>query len=180
MRRFFNQRSRREKILVLVLALSAAIVWLSAATARVSDAWREGRSVAVELADQRLWLERKTDIENRAAIAVRNLDPAKTLDATHLVGEVVALAAQAKLSPAIDSPRTQRTDDFAYHTVQVTFRRAKLAELITFYRELGKRAPYLALEQCALVADRGNPAELNATFSIFSVEVVRDTPQPAT
>jgi hypothetical protein len=86
---------------------------------------------------------------------------------------VAALAAQAQLTPAIDSPRTQRTDDFAYHTVQVTFRRAKMPALITFYRELAKRAPYLALEQVALVADRGNPADLNATFSIFSVEVAR-------
>lgn len=173
MKRYFNQRSRREKILVLLLAGAAALVWVSSVSARLRERWQEGRSVAVELDEQRLWLDRRTDIENRAAIAVRNLDPAKTLNATHLVGEVVALAAQAKLSPAIDSPRTQRTEDFAYHTVQVTFRRAQLPALIAFYRELGKRAPYLALEQCALVADRANPADLNATFSIFSVEVVR-------
>jgi hypothetical protein len=173
MKRFLNQRSRREKVLVLVLALAGAVVWLSSALGRARDSWRDGRSVAVQLEDQNLWLERKTDIENRAAIAVRNLDPAKTLDLTHLVGEVSALAAQAQLSPSIDSPRTQRTEDFAYHTVQVTFRRTKLPALITFYRELNKRAPYLALEQCAIVADRSNPADLNATFSIFSVEVVR-------
>jgi hypothetical protein len=173
MKTYFMRRTRREKFLVLALVSALAAVWLVTAGGRLRARWQEHRSVASERADQKLWLERRPAIEERAARAVKNLNPARTLDATHLVGEISALAAQAGLSPGIDPPHTERTPQFAYHTVQVSVRRAALESLVKFYRALGERAPYLALEHCAIVADRANPAQLNASFTIFSVEVLR-------
>lgn len=173
MKGFFLGRTLREKLLVLGFGLALAAVWLTAAGGRMRRRWQEGRGAAAELAAQRQWLENRAAIEARAARAVKNLEPGRTLDAIHLVGEVQALAGQAGLAAAIDPPRTQRTGQFAYHTVQVTIRRADLGALVKFYQALGTRAPYLAIESCALGADRVNPAQLNATFAIFSVEVLR-------
>jgi hypothetical protein len=170
MKNSFLRRTPRERLLVLVFLGAAALVWLLAAGNRVHQRWREGRVVALDLAGQQLWLERKAAIEQRAARAAGSLDPARTLDATRLVGEVSAIASRAGLAIAVEPPRTQRSDQFAYHTVQVTFRRAGLDKLVQFYRELGKRAPYLALEKCTLGANRSNPAEIDATFSVFSVQ----------
>ncbi len=171
MNELFLRRAPRERVLILVLLAAGALVWLGSAARRARIRWTEGRVVATELATQKLWLERKASIEARAARAAGNLDPARTLDATHLVGEVSALASEAGLSAALDAPHTQRTGQFAYHTVQVGFRRADLAALVKFYRALGRRAPYLALEECSFIANRANPAELDARFDVFSVEV---------
>jgi len=179
MKAAYLARTRREKVLVLVLAAAAAAVWLAAASGRLVQAWQGWRAVAAEQQGQRQWLEQRPAIEERAAQAARNFEPSRTLDATHLIGEVSALAGAAGLSAGIDPPRTQRTDQFAYHTVQATFRRADLGALVNFYKALGRRAPYLALEQCTLAADRTNPALLNATFVIFSVEVKALTHGPA-
>jgi hypothetical protein len=173
MKAYFLKRTTRERLLILVFLFAAAVVWLVSAAGRVGVRWREGRSVAVDLEAQQLWLDRRVAIESRAAQAAGSLDPIRTLDATRLVGEVSALAGKAGLSAGVESPRTQRTDQFAYHNVQVTFRRADMGALVKFYRELGGRAPYLALENCRLSANRINPSEIDATFAIFSVEVNR-------
>jgi hypothetical protein len=158
---------------VLVFLFAAAVVWLVSAGGRLQQRWREGRVVSADLAAQRLWLEGKSVIEARAEQAASKLVPERTLDATRLVGEVSAIATRLGLSAGVEPPRTERTDQFAYHTVQVSFRRADLAALVKFYRELGQRAPYMALERCTLGASRSNPAEIDAVFAIFSVEIRR-------
>lgn len=173
MKRFLAARSRRERILILVFVTATALVWLSSAAGRMSDRWREHRRLTVEANGQAVWLEQREAIEARAAKAAANLDPARTLEATELVGEVTAMAERARLNPAVDPPRTEQTGQFAYHTVQVTFRGADLGALVEFYRELANRAPYLALQECSLTAGRANPTQLEAVFVIFSVEVLR-------
>jgi hypothetical protein len=171
MKRFFLSRAPRERFLLMTFLLVAVLVWLASAAGRARVRWQAGRDVAAELATQQLWLGRRAEIEQRAKTASASLDPARTLDANRLVGEVSGLAAAAGLSPALDAPHTQRTGQFAYHTVEVAFRRADLASLVKFYRAVAQRAPYLALEETSLTARPGNPAELDARFTVFSVEV---------
>jgi len=165
-------------MLVLVFAAALAAVWLTTAAGPSGQRWRDWHGVAEELESQQRWLGNRDAIEARAVNALKNLEPGRTLDATHLMGEMVALSAQAGLSPAIDPPRTQRTDQFAYHTVSVNFRRAELGALVALSEAIGRRAPYLAIEQCVLSVDRANPSRLNASFVIFSVEVLREAPGP--
>ncbi|HYC69601.1 MAG TPA: hypothetical protein VEB66_00235 [Opitutaceae bacterium] len=171
MKAFWTRRSRRERALILVFVTIGALIWTSSAAGRFGDRWRERRRLGVEAAAQAVWLEQKDAIEARAVQAASSLDPARTLDATELVGEVSAMAGRAGLEPAVEPPRSERSGQFAYHTVQVNVRGAGLAEIVAFYRELAGRAPYLALRECALNADRADPTELDAMFLIFSVEV---------
>jgi hypothetical protein len=46
--------------------------------------------------------------------------------------------------------------------------------LKTFYLALGKRSPYIGIEQFSVQVDRANPALLNASFQISSVEISRN------
>ena len=173
MKQFFAKRSPRERFLILIFLAAAAAVWLWDGLDRLQERRTQHQLLAGKLATQQFWLDRKAEIDARAAKAGASFDAARTLDATHLVGEVSALASAAGLSAGVESPRTQRTGQFAYHTVQVGFRRANLASLVKFYRALNQRAPYLALEECSLVANRNNPAEIDARFTVFSVETPR-------
>lgn len=169
----FQRRSPREKGLILFFLFAAAVVWLVSVGGRLQEKWRESRVTTADLAAQDLWLERKAVIEQRALAAAGSLDPAKTLDATKLAGEVSAIASRLGLTVTVEPPQTERTGQLAYHTVQVAFRRADLAGLVKYYRELDRRAPYLALEKCQLAAGSGNPAEIDAVFSVFSVQTER-------
>jgi hypothetical protein len=171
MKAWYWQRAPRERLLLLIFLTAAAVVWLASVSGRIRLRWQDRRQVTADLAGQKLWLDHRGEIEQRAGAAAARLDPARTLDANHLVGEVSALAAEAGLSAALDAPRTQRSGQFAYHTVQVGFHRAELGALVKFYRALARRAPYLGLEECSFAAGRANPAEIEARLSVFSVEV---------
>src|SRR5690606_9922770 len=119
------------------------------------------RSARQEMAAQELWLDRQADIELRAGEAVKNLDPARTFDPTRLNSTLTTMASQAGLTPTIDPARTERTAQFAYHTVRLSFRRASLPALLSFYDELVKQTPYMNLESATLQVDRAAPAQLN-------------------
>jgi hypothetical protein len=174
MKAYFFSRLLREKLLLTAFVLLAALTWLSSAGHRWLQLTRDWKAVSVQLADQRLWLAKRADIEAQAKSAIEHLDPAKTLDGARLVGELNTLAGQSGLtSTASDDVRTDRTAQFAVNSVQFTVRRTDLASLLNFYEALAKRSPYLGLEQFSVVADRANPALLSATLRVSSVEVMK-------
>ncbi len=105
---------------------------------------------------------------------MRNLEPSKTFDATSLVSAITGIAGRSQLPVNTESPRTQKSSQFAVHTMQVTTRRAELAKLIRFYQELASKAPYLGLEQISLQVDRSAPGLVNVTMQIVSVELVAE------
>ncbi len=171
---WFVARLLREKVLVLALVLLGALIWASSASERLQANLRGFRSAQSALATQQLWLNNRPAIEEAAAAAVRDLDPRRTYDATFLVAEIMGIASRSGLAVNTEPPRTQRSPQFAVHTVQVTTRRAELASLLRFYQELASKAPYLGLEQISLQGDRSAPGLVNATFQVASVELVRD------
>ena len=171
MKRFFLGRSGREKILLLAFAGIAAVVWLLGTLGRTRAMWLERNSLQAEQETQRMWLANRPAIEQRAAEAVRRLEPAQTLNGTRLVGELNKLATQAGLSAEVSGQRTERTTQFAFHSAQVSFRRVELGALARFYEALSTRSPYVGLEQMTLTVDRGAPGQINASFRVVAAEL---------
>lgn len=174
MKAFWVRRSLRERALLLLFALSAFAWWGPAAGARAAALARDWRSLTTEREAQALWFSNRDKIAGRAAAAAKILDPAKTLDASRAFAELTRLT--AGLAAEIGGQRTERTEQFALHSMQVTIRRADLAALLNFYAQLSALAPYLAIEQCSLATDRANPGRLDAVFRIYAVEITRPPP----
>ncbi len=173
MRRWFETRHRREQMLVTIFVLLAAATWLFGSMRRLRTQVAAWRSSQAATAAQKLWLDRRDDIEQRSAAAVRNLDPAKTQDATRLLGTINTLANAAGLSVAIEPAQKQTTPQFTYNTAKVTFRRANLNSLLSFYDELAKQAPYVNLESISLATERGNAGALNAVLQISATQIAK-------
>jgi hypothetical protein len=172
LRRFFLSRLLREKVLLVVIVVLVAATFLANFSKRVVAAWRTHHSTTVTLADQAQWLANRATIEAGAGKAVKNLDPARTLDDTQLVGELNALARAQGLRFTSDTPRTERSGQFAVHTVQFNLLKMDWNSLKRFYLELTKRSPYIGIEQFSLQSERANPAVLNASLKVSSVEIV--------
>ncbi len=169
---FFLGRLLREKILLAAFAALAALMWLSNFSRRANRAWSAQRITALELADQKQWLANRTAIENAAVKAVKDLDPARTFDDTRLVAELSSLARDNGLKFTNDTPRTERSGQFAVHTVQFNLPKTDFDALVKFYGLLAQRSPYIGIEQFSLAADLANPAQLNASLRVSSVEIV--------
>jgi len=171
---WFMARLFREKLLVLAFALLGALIWLSSAGERLKAGLRSYRAAGDELAIQEIWLGNREKIEAAAAAAVKNLEPGKTYDATFLVAEILGIAGRAGLAVNTEPPRTQRSAQFAMHTVQVTSQRADMGALLRFYDELGTKAPYLGLVSISMQGDRSNPGQINTVFQVVSVELIAE------
>lgn len=174
MKGFFLRRAVREKVLLVAFAILVLAIGGSHGLRRAAALWHDWQAARAELAAQQLWLDHADAIAAQATAATRSLDPAKTLNAARLVGELSDLANQAGLTADIGSQRTEeRTDQFSFHTVQVNFRRADLAPLLRFYSALAARSPYIALEQFSVATDRANPGALNVSLRVVSVELAQ-------
>ena len=168
----FLGRLLREKLLLVTFTTLIALVVLSKFGQRAAVFWREAHATTVMLADQQQWLANRTAIEAGSREAVKNLDPARTLDDTRLVGELNALARAQGLKFTNDTPHTERIGQFAVHTVQFNLMKMDWEALKRFYLELTKRSPYIGIEQFVLQTDRASPVLLNASLRVSSVEIV--------
>ena len=171
MKKFFQGRSRRERLLLLAFALVALGWWAPVALGRLAALRRDFTEIRLQRETQQITLSHRKEIEVRAAAAGRTLDPAKTLDASQAFAELNRIT--TGLTAEIGAQRSTRSEQFALHNMQVSIRRADLKALYGFYEQLSARAPYLGIEQCVLSADRANPGLLNGVFRIYSIEAVR-------
>lgn len=170
MKKFYQARSLRERILILVFALIGFGWWAPVALGRLGVLKREVVDYRVESETQQLWLSRRTEIETRAAAAGRTLEPAKMLNASQAYSELYRMT--AGLNQEITAGKTLQSDQFALNNIQVTIRKGEMGGLRDFYVQLSARAPYLGLEGCSLSADRANPGMINAVFKVYSIEAL--------
>lgn len=168
---FFLSRLLREKLMMVVLVAIAVLWWGSVYSKRAAIAWRNHHSLTSRLALQKQWLANRASIEAAAQEAIKNLDPARTYDDTRLVGELSAMAREFNLKLTNDAPQTAGSGQFAVHTVQINLRQVEWDTLTRFYYSLADRSPYLGVTQFAVSATP-NPALLNASLQVTSVEVV--------
>lgn len=174
-RKAFMGRLLRERLLLAAFVALAVAIWGSGFLRRLGGALEEHRRVSTDLSVQAQWLERRERIEASAKSAIEHLEPAKSLDAVKLTAEVSDLAAAAGITGnrQIDAARSERTNEFALHSIEFRARRADYANLQSFYFKLAERAPYIGLEQFSLSTVPSRPQELEAVFRITSVEALR-------
>lgn len=174
MKTFFQARSLRERVLLLIFALIGLGWWAPVTLGRLVGLRLDWNEYTKDRETHQLWLSRQSEIEERATAATRTLDPSKTLDASQAFAELNRMT--SGLTAEIGSQRTQQSEQFALNNVQVTIRRVDMAGLLNFYEQLGARAPYLGIEQCSISADRANPGLVSAVFRVYSIEALAPTP----
>ena len=174
MKAFFLSRILREKILLLAFAILGVAIWFSSVSDRVGARWREIRRTTTDLDVQQRWLVQSERISREANVAIEHLDPSRTFDNVRLQSELNTLARGANLANYdVSDSRTERTSQFAVQSVQFSVRNTDIGALVAFYTELSKHAPYIGIEQFTLESNRSNPAQLNASWRVTSVEIQR-------
>jgi hypothetical protein len=172
LRAYFLTRLLREKVMLAGLVVAVAAVWFSSISNRAGHLIRSVRFTTSTLKDQELWLGNRATIEAQAQAAAGQLDAVRTLDATRLLAEVTSIANDAGLKNTTSGEsKDESTGQFAVHTLQFNVTKIDWPTLKQFYLALGKRSPYIGIEQYSMQVDRANPTLLNASFQISSVEI---------
>ncbi len=170
MKTFFNTKSIRERVLMTALLLIAVLLWGSSLLGRSRTVRSDWAATAEDIKEQQTWLGKKSQVKERTEKITTLLVPSRTYNATQALAEINRLA--QGLSPDIGAPRTDHTENFDMHSLQVTFRKIGLESLLKFYQELSKKVPYLGIDNCSISSDRAAPGQVNAVFRIYSVEVL--------
>jgi hypothetical protein len=168
----FLSRLLTEKILLVGFLLILALWGFSHVLRDVRGFGYDFRNTSMILAAQKTSLDGRAETERKVKAALSQLDPAHTLDSARLQGDLNTLA-NALPNTTIDARPDEPADQFIVHSVQFSVRKVDWSTLQQFYVALSKRAPYITIEECSISADRANPAELNATMLISSVEIAK-------
>lgn len=175
MKAFFLSRLLREKVLLFGLTAIAAVMWLSAVSTRVRTFWIQAQTTSANLKEQKAWLGERDRIERDAKAAVQHLDPSRTFDTVRLQGELNAIAQSVGILKGTSANDTQTSTgpQFSINSVRFTLNNVGWIPLKQFYAELSKRAPYIGIEEFVVAGNRANPAQLNVSLRVSSVEINR-------
>lgn len=177
MKAWFISRHAREKFLMLVFAVGAAVFWFTDLSDRARVVTTDLRETRTILSQQARWLQEKDRIEQAAAAAVADLDSSRTFNSLRLAGELNTLAREAGIDQSLRSETqpTQQTVQFSVHSVQLTLNRVSWESLLSFYQALSLRAPYISIERFTLQSVPNSPAELTARLLVSSVEIANES-----
>jgi hypothetical protein len=180
MKHFFFSLKPRERMMALAAIVVAAFLWSTGAWGRVRGNWDGWQALEEEARTQKSWTSRETEIRNAAAAAVNGLDSGRGYDEAKLVAEAVAAAREAGLSPSTESPKpAQKAGKFAVHSLQMTCRKADMTSVLRFYDSVKARAPYLAIGQLSMLADRGSVGTVTLKVQVTALELLGEAPAPA-
>jgi hypothetical protein len=169
---FFLGRLLTEKILLTGFLLIIAVLGFFHVLRDVRGFWFDFRNTTMILKAQRASLDGRAETEAKVKRALSQLDPSSTLDSARLQGDLNTLATGLP-GTMIDARPDEPADQFIKHSVQFTVRKVDFGTLQQFYLALSKRAPYISIEECSISAERANPAELDASMLISSVEIAK-------
>ena len=173
MKRLFYSLKPSERILALFCAAIIAGFWCNNVVGRVSEGWDDLQKMDAEVAVQKSWSTREKEIRMAADRTIQGLDAGHGYDEAKLVAEAVNAAREAGLNPSTESPKSpQKAGKFAIHSLQMSCRKADIASVLRFYESVKVRAPYLAIAQLSMQADRGAGGTVTLKVQVTALELL--------
>jgi len=154
MKAYFLSRHIREKMLILGLVIIAIAFWLPSLIGRTNQLLAEKKLAESKIAEQQPWLDRRDEIDAEEAAAVNKLKPELSFDKLKLTSEITKMAEAASVNPApiigaaTSSKATSR--QLSISSIRVTLNNVDMPTLVSFYRELAKRSPYISISDCTI------------------------------
>ncbi|MEY3959078.1 MAG: hypothetical protein RJA37_1681, partial [Verrucomicrobiota bacterium] len=170
MKHLFFRLQPRERVMAVAAAGVAAFLWSTAAWERARGEWDAAEGLDTVAGVQQGWIGREKEIRAAAAEAMQGLEAGRGYDEARLVAEAVQAAKDAGLNASTDAPKSQKAGKFAIHSLQMNCRRADLGSVVRFYENVSPRAPYLALGNFSLQADRGDAGTVSVNMQITALE----------
>lgn len=179
MKHFFFSLKPRERLMALAALLVAAILWSTGAWARVQGGWDTWRLLEESALVQKAWLAKEREVRTATAMAVQGLESGHGYDQAKLVAEAINATKEAGLNANTESPKTTKAGKFAIHSLQMSCRKADLASVLRFYESVKARAPYLAVGNLSLAAERGSVGTVTFKATITALELIGELPAGA-
>ena len=175
--KIYQQRTLREKFLLLGFVLLLFIIWSQSFFNKFSDWNIQRKFTSTELINQEAWLDRKVQYAEELAIALEKLEPSKTFSSAQLSGQLDALIREIKLEDKtdIDPVQTQTSEIFNDHSLRLRLKGVSIEEFILFSNGLVTFFPYISPKSIRIDKNQKRPEELNIVFEIISFDLTKQS-----
>ncbi|RME69674.1 MAG: hypothetical protein D6781_08075 [Verrucomicrobia bacterium] len=174
LRPFFLARTRREKVFFTVFLIVLVLVWTTSFLGRLKAFNLERQVVLADARNQAQWLENRESIEAGYEDALALLQTARLPTRNEVMAQIQELIKKYQFNPfTLNPPTTTTRQNLLFHTYTISFPRAEWDKLSAFHDELATALPTVNLEQLTLIADRRNPALINARLRLVAIEFNR-------
>ncbi|MFP4281355.1 MAG: hypothetical protein ACLFR7_00155 [Opitutales bacterium] len=173
---FFGLRNR-ERLLLFTLFAALLLLWATVLLRELRTGWTEYRDWRTIFAEQSETIERAPAVDAELAAALSTLDSGRTYSASQLVGKLDSVARDIGLSVDLDASVTEGAGIYTAHNVRLRINDGNLADIMRFNEAVQTEAPYIAITQFRLAANRRDPRLIDATFDIASFELQENLSQ---
>lgn len=167
----FNKMSQREKILLTLFIWVMVFIWGTWMSGRMSKLLDDISAVKASLANQQIWLDNESAIEERLLDSRNILDPKKTYARSQFIAKVDAIARSSGASYDITNPTTALGEVFNEHSLTVQFKDASMKSLLSFEASIIKEGSYMSITEVKINPNRRDPNLLSAQFDIIALEL---------
>lgn len=166
-RNYFASKTKREKVLLLVLVWTALFIWFFSLVKTQSAVSEKTRSLNAQIESANLTIAQKSNAESKLVEARALIDEAKIVKDLRVEVEKILTAggfSNFSMSFAPDASMPKMT----VRTLSLSLQRDTISHLIAFEQEILKRAPYMFFKSAEFTAD--SKGQMSARYEISSFE----------
>lgn len=173
MNTLFQQRSRREKIMLL-LTLLVAVLWIGG---QYLDKSRDVESRWLQLngdyEEQSHWIGMEESIRTDIGDLFARMDTTRMMDEEELAQWVDTAAREARVQFNVTPGESSVQRGLNRHSVRLSLERITIDRLINFVLEVDRNSPYVLLDEIIIDPVQRTPDILNVRLRITSQETTQ-------
>lgn len=174
MRTFFFRRSWRERILLLVVLITAVVIWLFSSLGRARAERERWTGAGIVLQQQQAWLDSAGQTQEQLQSRLAQVQQGRSLNSNQLVGQLDAVLKRQHFAGfRLDPPTSERKPPVVIHSVSLSIEKAELPAFGAFVDDLRTTLPLVNIEQLVLTPDRRNPAQLDVRLKLSGLELLQ-------
>lgn len=173
MNTLFQQRSQREKIMLL-LTLLVAVLWIGGQYLKKSKAveseWIQLRG---DYEEQSHWIGMEESIRSDISDLFARMDTTRMMDADDLAQWVDSAARETNAQFNVTPGESSVQRGLNRHNVRLSLERIPIDRLINFVLEVDRNSPYVLLDEIIIDPISRTPDMLNVRLRITSQETTQ-------
>lgn len=167
LKKFYDSRTSRERLLLFMLLWTAIIIWLSTSISTQRKLSAEKSDLLAKIESAELLISQKSSVEKKLQKQKQKFDSSKMIEDLRVEVEKI-VRAQGIANFGMTFAPEQKSDKMTIYTLNLSIQREGMEKLVALEREFAKLAPYLSVKSAELNSD--GKGVMSARYEIRSFE----------
>lgn len=167
LKKFYDSRTSREKILLFLLLWTAVIIWFSSAVSMQRSLSSQKSELESSIESAELLISQKDIVEKNLQQQKQKFDSSKMIEDLRVEVEKI-MRSQGIANFGMTFAPEQKSDKMTIYTLNLSVQREGMEKLVALEKEFAKLAPYLSVKSAELTSD--GKGIMSARYEVQSFE----------